>query len=461
MNKSNTQAVVGSERQQSEWISLVKPCLLVMATCGLSSIGCRTSAELDMSLLKTRPPVETLADSKSESPAQPEIDTSDVQGPLQRRLAHFTGDKRNQDDGREFVAAARSGFEQAQQLYQDGDREAAQKILKRIRKKYKTALVREDVLYLLSEIEFEQGRYTQAQDTIDTLIRDFPATRYVDNSSQRLFAIARKWLGSTEVATGGDIQPVSFENRSAAPRTVGETESQRASDPTLNIPILPNFHDRSRPVFDTRGRALQALKSIWLNDPTGPLADDALMLTASYYLRRSDFVEADRYFEILREEYPQSPHLKHAFVLGSHSKLMSYQGAVYDGTSLDEAQELKQSTLRLYPESQERQRIREELKLIADAQARRDWELVEFYRRKNRPQSMAVYCLQILENHPNTGYAGLARETLEQLGPEATAGFPGMNNQQIPKLLPVPQQSAVSDGTQPDAPDDTPGRVKL
>ena len=459
MNKQKTRAVVSSERTQSECGLWVQPCLLVLTLSGLLSTGCQTGRELDMSLLKQPPPAETLAAKQTENP-EPEVDTSDVQGPLQRSLAKLDPKKRknDQDDGREFVAQARADYEQAEQLYQDGDAEAAQKMLKRIRKKYKTALVREDVLYLLSEIEFEQGEYARAQDTIDTLIRDFPATRYIDNSSQRLFAIARKWLGSADVATGGDIQPVSFDNRAAAPRTVGEAESERASDPTLNIPILPNFHDRTRPVFDTRGRALQALKSIWLNDPTGPLADDALMLTASYYLRQSDFVEADRYFQILREEYPQSPHLEHAFMLGSHAKLMSYQGAVYDGTSLDEAQELKQNTLRLYPESRERQRIRDELRLIAEAQARRDWELVEFYRRKDRPRSMAVYCLQILENHPNSSFAGRARETLDQLGPEATAGFPGMNNQQIPKLLPVPQQSAVSDGTQPN---EVPGRAKL
>ena len=461
MNKSITHAVVSSRRPPCGRGTRVNPCWLMATVCGLALIGCRTGSDLDMSLLKTKPPAETVAAGAEQSPDKTATDTSDIQGPLQRKLGLWSGGKRQQDPGRQFVAEARSEYEQAQQLYQAGDLPAAKKVLKRVLKAYKTALVREDALYLLSEIQFEEQRFAQAQDTIDTLLRDFPATRYIDKSSQRLFAIAHSWLGTTEVATSGDIQPVSFENRAAAPQTVGEADSQRASDPTLNIPILPNFHDRSRPVFDTRGRALQALKSIWLNDPTGPLADDALMLTASDYLRNSDFVEADQYFQMLREEYPQSPHLEHAFVLGSHSKLMSYQGAVYDGTSLDEAQVLKQNTLRLYPESKERQRIREELKLIAEAKARRDWELVEFYRRKNRHRSMAVYCLQILENHPNTSYAGLARETLQQLGPEATAGFPGMNNQQLPKLLPVPQQSAVSDGTKPDTNGEVPGRVRL
>src|SRR5690606_41681136 len=56
--------------------------------------------------------------------------------------------------------------------------------------------------------------------------------------------------------------------------------------------------------------AIQSLKTIWMNDPTGPLADDALMLTATYYLRKGDFLEADHFFTILREEFPKSPHLQ-------------------------------------------------------------------------------------------------------------------------------------------------------
>src|SRR5690606_10634147 len=124
---------------------------------------------------------------------------------------------------------------------------------------------------------------------------------------------------------------------------------EQSNDPTRKVPILPNFHDRKRPVFDTNGRALQALKSVWLKDPTGPLADDALMLAASHYVRKGDYIEADHHYTLLREQFPKSPHLQTAFVVGSHVKLMSYQGAPYDGKNLDDAESLKESTLRLFP----------------------------------------------------------------------------------------------------------------
>src|SRR6185369_8992685 len=109
------------------------------------------------------------------------------------------------------------------------------------------------------------------------------------------------------------------------------------------------------------GRALQALHSIWLRDPTGPLADDALMLTATEHLRAGDNREADRFFTIIREEYPQSPYSQPAYVFGSKVKQAAYQGAKYDGRQLEEAKKLTQSTVRLFPESPHRTKLMEEL----------------------------------------------------------------------------------------------------
>src|SRR5690606_363411 len=160
---------------------------------------------------------------------------------------------------------------------------------------------------------------------------------------------------------------------------------------------------------DTSGNALAALKSIWMNDPTGPLADDAVMLAASHYARQEDWVEADRMFTLLREQFPQSPHVQTAFELGSHVKLMSYQGAAYDGKTLDDAEKLKRSLKQLYPNA-DQARIELELSKIEIARAARIWEQVVFYQRKNLPRSVAVNCHLLLKRFPNSPYAEPARK---------------------------------------------------
>ena len=118
---------------------------------------------------------------------------------------------------------------------------------------------------------------------------------------------------------------------------------------------------------------------------------------------------------MLREEYPNSPHLQTSFVLGSHVKLMSYQGASYDEKQLEDARQLKASTLRLFPNLPEKDRLKDELVKIEEARAQRLWELVELYGRKKKPQAQIIYADELLQTYPKSSYAPQAREVLAKL----------------------------------------------
>jgi tetratricopeptide (TPR) repeat protein len=182
----------------------------------------------------------------------------------------------------------------------------------------------------------------------------------------------------------------------------------------LAVPFLPNFHDPTRPTFDTEGRALESLKSIWLNDPTSDLADDALMMTASHYLRKGDSVRADEYFAALRQNYPDSPHFKNSFILGSHVKLMSYEGTSYDGARLDEAEQLKESALRMWPDSDHAWPLEAGTAghRRGESQARMGPRGI-LRQEGSRTDSAAIYCREILRLYPDTKYAQSARQYLQ------------------------------------------------
>lgn len=360
--------------------------------------------------------------------------TDKIHGPLGRWFG------RTQDQSNAAVFGPPPGqdeFEAAQKLADAGNWAQAEKELKRIVKKYKSSSIHEDALFLLAEARFQQQKYSWAQDSFDELLKEYPSTRYMDRTTRRLFAIARHWLGAPQAASStGDVQTAGFDESAAARLPTPSTHR----DPTLAVPILPNLWDRTRPVFDTHGRALQALKSIWLNDPTGPLADDALMLTAAYHLRKEDYLEADRIFNILREEYPKSPHLQDAFVLGSHVKLMSYQGAAYDGKSLLGAEQLKESALRLFPDTVDKQRLSRELALIEEAKAQKDWEMVLYYLKKNNTRGAVIYCQEVIRNYPRTRFAAEARKKLAELSPgHPLANTPEPEPADGPRAIPVPK----------------------
>ena len=257
-----------------------------------------------------------------------------------------------------------------------------------------------------------------------------------------MFTIAGIWLDFPDVVQASDIKLASnLDNTTSMSVPDHERDSW---DPTLAVPFLPNFHDSTRPTFDTEGRALESLKSIWLNDPTSNLADDALMMTASHYLRKGDSVRADEYFAALRQNYPDSPHFKNSVILGSQVKLMSYEGTRYDGTRLDEADQLKESALRMWPDSEMRGRLKQELQIIEEAKAKREWARVEFYNKKGRDDSAAIYCREILRLYPDTKYAQSARQYLStneiNRPAEAKQSARSWNWSLFPRLESVPEE---------------------
>lgn len=343
-----------------------------------------------------------------------------IQGPTQRSLMNWK--KKRQEievaEGRSLKPIA--GTEEylaAVDIYKKGEYEEARKAFKKVAKDFKKSEIREDALFMQAESSWYQEHYAAAHDAYAILLKDFPSTRHMNVVAERMFKIGRFWLEFPEVAGINEIQQVNFENPT---EKLPSQEPPKVPKPT---PIFkPNFSDKQKPLFDTAGNGVACLTAVWMNDPTGPLADDAMMLVASYYARRGNWVEADRYFQMLRETFPNSPHVENAFVLGSHVKLMSYQGPEYEGRTLLEAQLLKESTVKLYPNNSEVSRIKDELVKIEEAKALELWTAAELYLRKGKPRAAAIYCHRVISEYPKSAAAKKARAKLVELGPEYTNG---------------------------------------
>ncbi|MBL8815885.1 MAG: tetratricopeptide repeat protein [Planctomyces sp.] len=340
-----------------------------------------------------------------------------IRGPLERGL---NSELTPLELGRKYSPEAEKKLKDALALYDQKNYKAAAKMYKKIAKEFEESSYGEEAQYRLGECYYAMGDLPEAQESFDQLFEDYPSTRYVEPTTRRLFAIARQWLEVSDPVARNEIRQVSGE------RVVEEESSPPAAskDPTIRYRIIPNFHDGSRPMFDTQGRALQALKSIWLNDPVGPLADDSLMLTATYYQRRKNYLESDRYFKILREEYPNSPHIEEAYVLGSHVKLMSYQGPYYEGTNLEGARKLKEQSLHLFPASSARQQIRKDLQRVYLLEAEKAWAYVDYWNRQGETRAVALACIRLITEYPDTPQAADARKLIKTLDPAKLQGLP-------------------------------------
>ena len=233
---------------------------------------------------------------------------------------------------------ARRRFAAAAAAAERGEHAVAAAEFKRLARKYADTELEEDSLFSHAESLYAAEDYARSQDAFDTLLERYPGTRHIETVSERQFETARRWLGFPEVVRKSDVRPVSYAAADLTPAPKpAKQEPERPFDLSYSVPLIPNLTDHTRPLFDTKGRAMQALKNVWLNDPTGQYADDALMLSASHHLRRGDNMEADRLYEILRKEYPDSPYLEDAYVLGSHAKAVVWQGPVYDDAALEES----------------------------------------------------------------------------------------------------------------------------
>jgi outer membrane protein assembly factor BamD (BamD/ComL family) len=356
---------------------------------------------------------------KDDEQLQQLTSTDEIHGPMERFAiaAGFKDGEKNKKRQLVNPPAAMAAYQKGEELFkQKRFIEAENVFWKETAEKFAVYPIREDAIFMTGECLYFQQNYAKSQDKYDLCIKEFSATRHLDEISRRKFEIARIWLKFPDNITASDVKPVNFDDPGRNPPP--QTAWQEPTDWTYRIPILPNFSDSKRPMFDTEGRALEALKSIWLNDPTGPLADDALMLSASYYLRKGDYTEADHLYELLRKEFPKSPHVENAYVLGAYVKLMEYQGPEYDPTPLKEARKLREATLRLYPHRADHERMLEELKRMDLAEAAQLWAEVQYRLAKNQPKGVAVWCKEVIKKYPNSDYAVKAREELAKIKPE-------------------------------------------
>lgn len=347
-----------------------------------------------------------------------DVNIKDVYGPAGRHAKNLVEQARRDIKGDPEVG--QEEFNAAKKLYDEQNYVAARKALKKILKKYKkkNVPIEEDAMFYLAECDFQLGQYPGAQDGYDDLLKKHADTKYFDQSIRRLFAIGRYWLNSPKPAS--EIELATFKEEDGGERLDQLREAYDPGEPRLK----PNLTDKSRPFFDTPGRAVQALRAVTLHDPTGKLAEEAQMTLALYYLRKKDYREADIYFSQIRESHHKendNKYLQAAYVLGAHASLKSYLGPRYDGKQLEEAKKLTKNATRIFPDLPQRPKLENDLRKIDAEVVERDWQRVVYHKKRGEKGSVAFYCEWIVEAYPDSPQAKKARELLIELGPQYSA----------------------------------------
>lgn len=280
---------------------------------------------------------------------------------------------------------ARGAYEEGNRLFREKQYNSAAKQFFIAYDRWPDSPLEEDALYMAGEANFFADRYQAAEDAYGLLIKKYPSTTRLDKVTNRRFAIGRYW------------------------------ELKHAENP--HWPLTPNATDKTRPLFDTAGHAIKIYERIRLDDPTGPLADDATMATANFYFVNRRFEDADYFYGLLRSEFPKSEFQYPAHLLGLQAKLMKYQGPDYDGKPLAEAEELATQLVAQFPTElgRDRERIVKMQAEIKRGQATREFALAEYYHKGEYYGASKMFYENVARTYPDTELAQQSLAKIEQV----------------------------------------------
>jgi hypothetical protein len=165
-------------------------------------------------------------------------------------------------------------FQGVFELFREGRFAEAERRFAWIARVRKNSTWGERAQFYLAECQFQQKKYVGALESYERLHDDYPATDHLDALVHREYEIARFWLAQSEP---------------------GLPAAQR-------LPWTARLGGRL-PLSDVRGAALRALEYVEHNNPEGPLADDAAIRIADWYMERRDYATAALYYDQFLEFY--------------------------------------------------------------------------------------------------------------------------------------------------------------
>jgi TolA-binding protein len=280
---------------------------------------------------------------------------------------------------------AETEFKQGMQLYREKRYDDAASHFAKAADRWPDSPLEEDALFFQAESYFFADRYGQAHDTFLILFKKYSNTRYLDVAAKREFSVGRYW----------------------------EQYDRKYS----SWPITPNFFDRTRPWFDTFGNSVNAYTSVQLNDPTGPLADDAVMAMGNANFDRGRYEDAANSYDQLRKNYPKSEHIVKAHLLGLEAKKLIYQGPLYDGKPLDDAQEIARQALTQFRSQlgNDRERLVREQQTLGEMKSERLWAMGEFWETKRAYGAARICYNNLIKEYPGTRFAQMAEKRLGEI----------------------------------------------
>jgi tetratricopeptide (TPR) repeat protein len=267
------------------------------------------------------------------------------------------------------------------------------------------ALVAEKARYYEGECYRLQMEYGDAVATYNKLLKDFQYGVYRERAVGQMVVIADYWLEDT--------------------RKQMDAEREKQEGKRYFVPWNFVHFNKSKPLFDEEGHALKALENVYFNDPTGPHAENALYRAGYVHFHRGNYKEADQLFsqmlEICERNPPKSPEAaklrERAYELAILAKNNATGGPAYDGRKSAEALQMIQRAKMTQPElvASRGDFLDNQMKMIRQQQAEKDFETAEFYRRIGKAPAAWFYYELVRRRYHGTEFHDRAMARMKEI----------------------------------------------
>jgi outer membrane protein assembly factor BamD (BamD/ComL family) len=195
-------------------------------------------------------------------------------------------------------------------------------------------------------------------------------------------------------------------------------------------------------------KTLEIYSGALKRSPYAPEAAAARLRLAFIYDRQGDIMKSLEQLRIVVNKFPGSKSYKLALLALGHG---CYELAVRgdgDGRYARECAEMSKRFLKAYPDDVSVPMVKRNLQRIRDAQARRLYEMADFYRRQGRTEAAARYHARVIREYPETLIAPDSEKKLAAIDRTFTPGdFPGEGTPRFAQYkvaeLPVEAESVL------------------
>jgi outer membrane protein assembly factor BamD len=264
--------------------------------------------------------------------------------------------------------------------------------------------------FFIGKKYFDEADYDRAVDEFDKVIKHYPNSRWAAEAQfhRGVSYEAKKDIGKAAESYKNlvDQYPYSERLNETIKKEFELAESMLGGEKTkvLGMAIMP-----------AQDTAVDLYKHIVKNAPYGPYGATAQFRLADAHLILGEFEEAERAYQRVIDEYPNSeyaPQAKYCIAKVSYDAALERDN---DSTQKDAALNRFESFKKLYPESSFSIEADSAIQELRNKKALDLNGVATFYEERHKPKAAMIYYKELIEKFPETEYAVFARERVEHL----------------------------------------------